>query len=83
MLINNQLWEGRSISAPSVRIQSLLRECVESKWLAAEAERVWLLAHMEAHDEMEMERVGFDTSRLILQGASSLARPTPKVYTTS
>lgn len=38
MLINNQLWEGRSISAPSVRMQSLLGECVESKCLAAAAE---------------------------------------------
>ena len=39
MLINNQLWEGRSISTPSMRIQSLLGECVESKWTAAAAER--------------------------------------------
>lgn len=85
MLSNKQLWKGRSISAPRMRVQSLLGEGV---WSEVAGSCCWkgvrLLAHMQADHEMEMEqqRVELDTPRLTFQRTSYLARPTPKVSTT-
>lgn len=57
MLSNKQLWKGRSISAPRMRVQSLLGEGV---WSEVAGSCCWkgvrLLAHMQADHEMEMEQ---------------------------